>query len=52
MAKKNKTIPLPTFLEIFQSQRVQVVTPKGGAHRDKTKYNRDQAKRDFRKEVF
>lgn len=37
---KKNSYKVPSFLEILQSQRVQVVTPKGGAHRDKTKYTR------------
>jgi hypothetical protein len=46
---KNKKIKIPTFLEIFQSQRVQIVTPKGGSHKDETKYNRkDKHKKDWK----
>lgn len=49
---KNKKIKVPTFLEIFQLERVQVVTPKGGAHKDKTKYDRKQNKKAIREDGF
>ncbi len=43
MAKNKKnTYKVPNFLEIYQSQRVQVVTPKGGAHGIGKEYNRKQ----------
>ena len=49
MSKKKK-IKIPTFIEMVKSQRVQIVTPKGGPHTDKTQYNRQQDKEDLRKE--
>jgi hypothetical protein len=53
MAKKNKDkLQLPTFLETFLSIRVQVVTPRSRFHKDETKYNRNDAKKAFRKEGF
>lgn len=44
MAKRKKRIIIPTFLEIFQQQRVQVVTPKGGIHKSKKDYDRKNRK--------
>ena len=52
MARKNKKIILLTFLEIFQKQRVQVVTGKGGPHRSEKDYNRQKDKEALRKECF
>jgi len=49
MAKKQK-IKIPTFIEMVKSQRVQVVTPKGGPHKSDKDYNRQQDKEDLRKE--
>ena len=48
MSKRNKKIVIPTFLEVFLKQRIQVVTPKGGAHLSKKEYNRKC--KDFLKE--
>ena len=44
MAKRKKRILIPTFLEILQKQRVQVVTPKGGVHASKKEYSRKNRK--------
>jgi hypothetical protein len=44
MAKKKKRILIPTFFEILQKQRVQVITPKGGIHLSKKEYNRKKRK--------
>jgi len=51
MAKKKK-ITIPTFLEILQAERVQIVTPKGGYHKDHTKYDRKQNKKVIREGDF
>jgi len=50
MKKHNKTISIPSFLEIFLFQRVQIQTPRGGSHQDKTKYDRKNNKKIIMKE--
>ena len=44
---RKKRIVIPSFLEIYQKQRVQVVTPKGGSHISKKEYSRKKNRKDF-----
>lgn len=51
MAKKKK-MKLPSFIEIYMSERKPQIEQKGGFWKDKSKYDRNKAKEDFRKESF
>ena len=51
MSKKKKSAKIPSMIDILMSMRVQIETPKGGAHEDKTKYNRkEKHPKDLREE--